>query len=160
MQQASLDHGTRSTRLLGRRSRVGAAILVCLAGVAVGAEARVTPAAEPASPIAAPPGPLTSDWVENCMAVIRRLYQFMGGDPHYLDGMPTLAAMGATTSYYDANGCPDNLTEEQKAAGRADVEAAYAATTPMAPGGGPPVIQFRLMLKSLYADLGGNPDTL
>lgn len=157
------QHILRATGLGGSRPAGLGLWTVCLAAAIAGSpcgavgsgSAQMTRALT-----AAPPGPLTGDWVEDWMAILRRVYQLMGGDPYYLDTLTLSQAMGEFNSYYTANGCPNDLTEQEKAAGRADVEELYDLTEPPAPLSGSTVSVLRQNLRSLYADLGGDPNTL
>jgi hypothetical protein len=106
-----------------------------------------------------PPLPLVESWTEQLLSVLDLLFDFMDGTAGALSTDPD-AAMSQVSAAYYAHGCPSALSDLQKAVQRANVESAWVLSNPLLAGSGSTVASFRRALKSLYADLGGNPALL
>lgn len=93
------------------------------------------------------------------MTWLQAIMRFLGGDAGTLSPDPSIA-MTQITAYYNVHGTPPGLSSEQKATGRLEVEAAWMLTSSPLAGSDASVVGFRRTLKKLYADLGGDPNTL
>ncbi len=149
-------HGTRIPAI-GKWGcfRFGIVMAAIAFGAPLKASARTDEAAGGWPGVSAPPSPLVADWASTLLELLRRMYQFLGGNPYDLSPDPALA-MTQFTASYAAHGVPAGLTNEQRAAGRADVEAAY----PLVPSTTLTGLACRAALRSMYEELGGNPNNL
>ncbi len=156
-----LTNSAHGTRFLSRGHRFPRRLLVG-AAVVIASSVSASASGSPGGPVDSggsasrlPPETRGADWISSLVEALRRLYEYLGGNPGDLSPDPNIA-MTQVTAYYAVHGIPVGLTNEQKAAGRSDVE----STFPLVPSNSLIGIACRTMLKSLYLQLGGNPNNL
>jgi hypothetical protein len=159
MHPTTAAHPTRFRTVGHGKARTFACLALGAAARAVCPETRAEPSIELQSSLPATPLPLVESWAEDLLDVLNRVFQLMGSTVGTLSSDPNTAMAQVTAAYY-ARGCPPALTDVQKATQRANVESAWLLSNPILAGTGITVSAFRQMLKSLYADLGGNPALL
>lgn len=87
------------------------------------------------------------------------LYEILGGDPATLTDLPPDQVMASVATFYQKHGVPQGLTASEQTEFRSAIEQTAALLDEIAPAP-PSITTFRSTLNSMYAAVGGDPDTL
>lgn len=114
------------------------------------------------TPVTAPTVSVSTDTIEDLLRMLRELFIRLGADPGVLsDQAPPEVWYTTITEYYTLHGVPQGLTPSEQASFRTLVAQTYASVSACTSIVGlAPTLLFKVTLKSMYADLGGNPADL
>jgi hypothetical protein len=97
--------------------------------------------------------PVAGDWATDIIEYIRRIIELLEGNAEGTSSNP-IVAMGQVMGSYEQHGCPEGLSPAERAAARANVQAADALAAQSPPTADLATVRrFRETLKSLDADL-------
>lgn len=90
------------------------------------------------------------------------IYQNLGGDPNLLVHQPVVECMGGVVDYYTKHGIPTGLEDSQRGDFRLVIEGllAHLANAPQGLVSPQNIQSLIIALQMMYADVGGDPDTL